>query len=116
MMSLASSQTQLLVADEPSRIGGCAAAPATDRRPLVEIDPEIAGLFGNRWLVIGLLLVAGPLGLPALWLSRRFGRTTKIITSVVFFLATVVAPLAITYYWLEIALQPLVEAFRQVKR
>ena len=69
---------------------------------------------GNRWIVLGVLLVAGPLGLPALWLSPRFSPTTKILTSAVYFLLTVAAPLAVTWYWLDTALQPLVESFSEL--
>lgn len=81
----------------------------------VEIDPAFVRLLGNRFVVIGLLAVAGPLGLPALWFSRKFSKGTKIATTVLFFLATVVAPLALAYYWLEIALRPLVEVFDKAK-
>ena len=62
-------------------------------------------------MVIALLAVAGPIGLPALWFSGKFGRWTKIITTFVFLLITVAFPLAITYYFCEIALRPLVDAF-----
>jgi hypothetical protein len=86
------------------------------RRSLsIEVDPTIGRLLGKRWVVIALLAIAGPLGLPLLWLSCRFSKPTKIVTTMLFLLVTVVAPLAITYYWVEIALRPLVEAFEHAK-
>jgi hypothetical protein len=102
---------------EPQRpISPRAIAPADRRATLsAEVDPAFVRLLGNRLVVIGLLAVAGPLGLPALWLSRRFSKPTKIATTVLFFLATVVAPLALAYYWLEIALRPLVDVFDKAK-
>ena len=87
-----------------------------DARVVVEYNPAIAGLLNNRLAVIGLVAVAGPLGLPALWFSRRFSRLTKIITTVVFVLVTAVLPLALAYYWLEISLRPLVDAFGEVHK
>jgi hypothetical protein len=95
-------------------------APRAERCPPAEgnsiaVDPAIVRLLSNRAVVIGLLAISGPIGLPALWLSRRFSRTTKIVTTVAFLLATVAFPLALTYYWTEIALRPLVEAFDSSK-
>lgn len=67
-------------------------------------------LLDNRLAVFGILLVAGPLGLPALWFSRRFSRATKIATTVVFFLLTVVVPIVGAWYCFEVLLRPLVDA------
>lgn len=64
----------------------------------------------NRWLVVGLLLVAGPIGLPALWLSRRFSPGVKIATTVLYAALTVVVPIALVWYWCEAAVRPLVDA------
>ncbi len=86
------------------------AAPAPPTTSL-QLSPAVAGLLNSRLAVIGLLLIAGPLGLPALWLSGRFSRGVKIVTTAIYFLLTVVFPLALTYYCCEIALRPLVDAF-----
>jgi len=64
----------------------------------------------NRWLVVGLLLVAGPIGLPALWLSRRFSRGVKIVTTALYAALTVAVPIALIWYWCETAVRPLVDA------
>lgn len=102
---------------EPQRPVSSRAIESTGRPAMLsaELDPAFVRLLGNRLVVVGLLAVAGPLGLPALWLSRRFSKPTKIATTVVFFLATVVAPLALAYYWLEVALRPLVDVFDKAK-
>ena len=64
----------------------------------------------NRLVVVGIVLCAGPLGLPALWFSRRFSRVTKVVTTVAYFVFTVVLPLVIAWYWLDISVRPLLEA------
>ena len=64
----------------------------------------------NRLVVIGILLCAGPLGLPALWFSRSFSRVTKVVTTIAYFVFTAVLPLVIAWYWLDFAVQPLREA------
>lgn len=83
-----------------------AARPATaDRGVSVAL-----AVLDNRWLVIGLVLVAGPVGLPALWFSRRFSRGVKIAATVFYALMTAVLPLAVVWYWCELAVRPLVDA------
>jgi hypothetical protein len=89
-----------------------AAAPDTAS---VQLEPAVGRVLNSRLAVMAILAVAGPLGLPALWLSSRFSKTAKLITTLVFVLATVVFPLALTYYWVEIALRPLIDAFQQAK-
>ena len=79
------------------------------------VDPAIARLVSSRMLVVGLLAIVGPLGLPAMWLSPRFSRLTKIVTTALFLVVTVLLPLTLAYYWLEVALRPLVDAFGQVQ-
>ena len=64
----------------------------------------------HRGVVAAILLFCGPLGLPALWFSPRFSLTTKIIISVVLFAATVIAPLAVSWYWLDVAVRPVLDA------
>ena len=68
----------------------------------------------NRLVVLALLAVAGPLGLPAVWLNRRFSRTTKIVLSLLFFAVTVVLPIVATWYACETLLRPLADAFPPV--
>ncbi len=70
-------------------------------------------VLNNRFYVAALLLCAGPIGLPALWFSPRFSRRTKIVTTMLHFLCTAIVPLAVAYYFLEVALRPLVAAFGQ---
>jgi len=65
----------------------------------------------NRAIVIGILLVAGPIGLPALWFSRRFSKRAKIIATVAYFLLTAVLPLAALWYFMEVSLRPLLDVF-----
>ena len=67
----------------------------------------------NRSYVIAILLCAGPIGLPALWFSRRFSRRFKIITTTGYFLFTVILPLAIAWYVLDFSVRPLVDALSQ---
>lgn len=82
-----------------------------DQVSLAGSNDPVTHLMNNRLLVIGLIAMTGPLGLPALWFSRRFSRPTKIVTTVVYVIATTVVPLAIAWYWLEYSLRPLVDAF-----
>jgi len=100
--------TQLIVVDPAHDIN----LPADPAGPLAH-PPEhaIRAWLDNRLLVTGLLLLVGPLGLPALWLNRRFSRITKILGTVAFMLVTVVLPIALTWYWCQTALQPLVDKF-----
>ena len=65
----------------------------------------------RRWVVITILLVAGPMGLPVLWLSHRFSRFTKIIVTTGLALLTVVFPIVFTWYWCEVAIRPLLDVF-----
>ena len=73
----------------------------------------VTSVLENRSYVIAILLCAGPIGLPALWFSRRFSRRFKIIITTAYFLFTAVLPLAITWYVLDIAVRPLVDALNQ---
>ncbi|MEZ6134630.1 MAG: hypothetical protein R3C53_06950 [Pirellulaceae bacterium] len=67
----------------------------------------------HRGIVLGILLLAGPIGLPALWFSRCFSKPTKIITTVAYIFGTVILPIAAVIYYLEFSLLPLVNAFSQ---
>ena len=84
-------------------------------KPAVFIDPAIRRVLGNRLLVTGLLLLIGPLGLPALWLNRRFSPVTKILGTLGFVALTIVLPIALTWYWCHHALQPLVDTFDKLQ-
>jgi hypothetical protein len=71
--------------------------------------------FGNVKLSpTALMLFAlslGPLGLPLLWFSDKYSTRTKILVSVSVIGGTVVLPMLIIVYWLNVALQPLLEVF-----
>ncbi|MEQ8785007.1 MAG: hypothetical protein RIC55_01855 [Pirellulaceae bacterium] len=79
----------------------------------IALSGPVAAVLNNRLLVVAILLVAGPIGLPALWLSPRFSRVTKAVCTIGFFLATVVLPLAGAWYAFEILLRPLADAIEQ---
>jgi len=94
----------------------CGTSLATESLPLCHRTTNVPVVQGstnpldNRLVVVGILLCAGPLGLPALWFSRRFSRVTKVVTTVAYFVFTAVLPLVIAWYWLDIAVRPLLEA------
>lgn len=87
--------------------------PASSTLPIATSVPV---WLGRRSVVIGLLLFVGPLGLPALWLSPRFSLPAKVITSLAYAAVTIALPIALTFYWLHVAMLPLVEAFPPVTR
>lgn len=72
-------------------------------------DLTVHSLLHNRPLIVVLLLCLGPLALPLLWISPRFSRRCKLVTTVVFFLVTVVMPLLLAWYVFEIVLRPLAD-------
>ena len=57
-----------------------------------------------------MIALIGPLGLPALWFSPRFSNRTKIVLTSIFVLMTAVVPLAVTWYFLDYSMQPLLDA------
>ena len=67
----------------------------------------------NRMFVVGMIACAGPLGLLAMWFSQRFSNRAKVITTVSYVLLAIVAPLAVIWYWLNIALRPIVDVLGQ---
>ncbi len=69
----------------------------------------LAGVLENRLLVIAIVLCAGPMGLPALWFSPRFSPRTKILTTIGYLLVTAILPLALAWYFLEVAVRPVVD-------
>jgi hypothetical protein len=86
------------------------AAPAPPTIIAIQVDPKLLAWLNHRGVVVAILLVCGPLGLPALWFSPRFSKTSKIAISVLFFLGTVIAPLALSWYWLDVAVRPVLDA------
>ncbi len=95
---LVDSQSELAVSPR------CQSLMAPPRRQTL-----VTEVLGNRLFVIGILLCAGPIGLLALWFSHRFSRRSKIITTAGYLILTVVLPLAITWYFLEVAIHPIVD-------
>ena len=85
-------------------------SPASPTTLTIQIDPRVLAWLNHRGIVVVILLTCGPLGLPALWFSPRFSKTTKIIISVLLFAATVIAPLALSWYWLDVAVRPVLDA------
>lgn len=72
---------------------------------------SITSLLNNRFAVVGIIALIGPLGLPALWFSPRFSKTTKTVTTISYVVLTTVVPIVAAWYWLDYSLRPLVEAF-----
>ncbi len=63
----------------------------------------------RRWVVLAILLCAGPIGLPLVWLNSRFSRFSKIGVTVGFALVTVILPIVLVWYWCEAAIRPIVD-------
>ncbi len=70
----------------------------------------VTEILGNRFYVIAIILCVGPIGLPALWFSHRFSRRSKIVTTIGYFFFTAVLPLAVAWYFLDIAVRPILDA------
>ena len=65
------------------------------------------GRFGNRWLMLALVLAAaGPLGLPVLWRSRQFSLRLKVVLTAII-LGLTVAAVAWIWHTIDQALAPL---------
>jgi hypothetical protein len=88
---------------------------STGPRPPIVVHSPARSVLNSRCAIVGMLAFVGPLGLPFLWFSQRFTRSTKVAITAVFLVLTVVLPLAFTYYWVETAIRPLLEAFRGVR-
>ena len=92
------------------------------RRVSVVLQPQVATIaqrgpvlimpqyLQRRWVVLAILLCTGPIGLPLVWLSRRFSLLAKIGLTAGFVLLTVVLPIVLVWYWCDVAIHPLVEA------
>lgn len=75
----------------------------------VRLPGDLQKIVDNRLVVTGLVAFAGPLGLLALWFSQRIRKRTKIIVTTSYILLTVVLPIAVAWYWLDVSLRPIVE-------
>ena len=72
----------------------------------------LQAVVNNRLFVVGMIACAGPLGLLAMWFSQRFTTRAKVITTVSYILLAIVAPLAVIWYWWNIALRPIFEVLK----
>jgi len=97
-----------VIAQDGSSSSG--SAVATRGQVLSSSAGAIQTVLNNRWYVGLVIALIGPLGLPALWFSPRFNKTTKIIGTLFFVVMTTVVPLAVALYFLEYRLRPLVDA------
>lgn len=70
-------------------------------------------LVDNRLVVIGMITFVGPLGLLALWYSRRFSKLTKTLVTFSYAFLTFALPVAIVWYWLHTAMRPIVDVLGQ---
>ena len=75
----------------------------------VRLPGDLQKIVDNRLVVTGLVAFAGPLGLLALWFSQRIRKRTKIIVTTSYIFLTVVLPIAVAWYWLDVSLRPIVE-------
>lgn len=105
----------------PSSLSAAVDDAAAERLPSPRVDTTsitlggpVAAVLNSRFLVATILLVAGPLGLPALWLSPRFSRVTKALGTLAFLLLTAILPLVGVWYATEVLLRPLADTLQQV--
>ena len=68
-------------------------------------------VLNKRWLVIGIIALIGPMGLPALWFSPRFSGLTKVITTAMYVVLSAAIPILLVWYFLDYSMYPLVDAF-----
>ncbi len=73
----------------------------------------ITDVLSKRWMVIGIIALIGPMGLPALWFSPRFSRITKIVATALYVLLSAAIPILLVWYFLDYSMQPLVDVFRK---
>lgn len=76
----------------------------------------IQTVLNNRWAVMGIVAVIGPLGLPAVWFCPRFSSTTKILITAFYFLLTAVVPIVFVWWMVEDSVHPLVDAFGSIAK
>lgn len=88
--------------------------PAIRQPPNIQVfvqrESQFDRILGNRLHVFGILLMTGPIGLPALWFSPRFSKTAKILLTIALLLVTVVLPLAVAWYYMDIVIRPVADA------
>ena len=97
-----------VIAQDGSSSSG--SAVATRGQVLSSPAGAIQTVLNNRWYVGLVIALIGPLGLPALWFSPRFSKTTKIVGTLIFVVMTTVVPLAVAWYFLDYRIRPLVDA------
>ena len=78
--------------------------------PVEEQRPTASTILDNGWAIAGLLFVVGPLGLPALWFSRRFSWKVKLAGTIGLLLLTFVLPAALIWYLYATAIGPVIDA------
>ena len=96
----------------PSSVNRIDGETDQDSTEIATVDSTAATLqavVDNRLAVAGLIVCFGPLGLLALWFSRRFSNRAKVITTASYVLLFIVAPLITIWYWLDVALRPVVD-------
>lgn len=99
----------------PSSVNRFDAQADQQSTEIATVDSTVVTLqtvVNNRWAVVGLIACFGPLGLLALWFSQRFSNRAKILTTASYVLLAIVAPLVVIWYWLDVALRPIVEVLK----
>ncbi len=96
---------------QPPRVSPCGLArrvgPPSD---FIAVSPAVKQLLTNHWMIYGLLLFCGPIGLPLLWLSPRFSRLAKSAITLLLMSITLILPIIIYWYSCELLLRPLATA------
>ena len=96
----------------PSSVGHVAEPAHQESKEIATVNNTTAtfqAIVDNRLVVAGLVACFGPLGLLAMWFSQRISNRAKIITTASYVLLFIVAPLVVIWYWLDVALRPVVE-------
>ena len=99
-----------LATTNQNQSGPSAGTVANHNQQLSNPADTIQTVLNNRLYVGIVIALIGPLGLPALWFSPRFSNRTKIVLTSIFVLMTAVVPLAVTWYFLDYSMQPLLDA------
>ncbi len=77
-----------------------------------QMPSTFALVLNHRMILFTILLVFGPLGLPLIWMSPRFSVWMKLLVTTTTIGITIIFPIAMTLYWADYALQPLLEAMQ----
>lgn len=75
--------------------------------------PRIVNSHLVLWVV---LLSLGPLGLPLFWISPRYHLWSKLLITVMTLGLTIVFPIALTLYFSDFAMQPLLKAIQDANQ